>query len=170
MAAVGSYFRDGRDPSRAKSELEMRTDKAKRREQLASQIINTRAMLDLFLAWDRGEPDPTRFRATPVLATVLGWNMRIGHDLVYETAEGLRLRQLLTDDAIRRGEHLRLFAVASLLHFEAGSPDLRLATVEVWHLRANRRMLWPRQLLLRLVPDLRTRLDQVAAALADNAA
>jgi hypothetical protein len=170
IASLSRYFRKGRDPALATAELEGRTNRAKRREQLASQIIMARAMLDRFLELDSGEPDPGRFLAAPVAADVLGWNVRLGHDLVYDTPQGLRLRQLLTDTAIRRAEHLRLFAVASLLHFEATNAPLRLTTVEVWQLRINKRMLWPRSLLLRLVPDLRARLDQVAAALADDAA
>lgn len=167
---MGRYYRAERDPAVAVSELEARTSKAKRREQLASQIINTRAMLDRFLAWDGGEPDPVRFRATPVSTNVLGWNMRIGHDLLYATPEGLRLRQLLTDGAIRRGEHLRLFAVASL--FTSRLPRLSSASPQLRYGTSVPTSGWCglESCYLRLIPDLRARLDQVAAGLADDAA
>jgi hypothetical protein len=170
IGSVSRYFQKGRDPALAIAELEGRANRSKRREQIASQIIMARAMLDRFLTLDIGEPDPVRYFPAPMAADILGWHVRLGHDLVYDTPQGPRLRQLLTDAAIRRGEHLRLFAVASLLHFEATNPPLRLTTVEVLQLRVNKRMLWPRSLLLRLVPELRGRLDQVAAALADDAA
>jgi hypothetical protein len=42
----------------------------------------------------------------------------MGIDVAYQTPEGWVLRQLLTDDEIRRVEHLRLYAAATALHLK----------------------------------------------------
>jgi len=169
-AVVRRYFKGGRLSARARVDLEARIQKAKRRERLASQFANCRTMIGLFLSWDAKMPSPVRYVIEPTPADVLGWTIRVGHDHLSDSPDGLVLRQLVTDGSIMRAEHLRLFAVASLLHYEAANPGVELAAVEVWQLRAGKRFTWTRRVLRRLIPDLGMRLGQLAAALADDAA
>lgn len=87
----------------------------------------------------------------------------MGADLAYETDMGWIIRQLLTDDEIRRIDHLRMYAAATALHFEASSGQERVARVELWMLRYDGRIAgWPRTLLDRNTPALGRRMDEMA--------
>jgi hypothetical protein len=164
------YFRSGREPEGARANFVERVAKSKRREKLATQFAKGLQMLEVFLMWDSTEPTPEAYFIPPQPADVAGWSVRLGHDLLYPAPEGKKLRQVLTDSAIVRAEHLRLFAVASLLHFERLNPNIKLAIVEVWSVRAQKRFTWPGGLLLGLVPELSERLSLVAGELGNDAA
>jgi hypothetical protein len=169
-AVLRAYFRSGRQPEGARADYVERVAKSKRREKLATQFGKGQQMLEVFLMWDSTEPTPEAFFIPPRPADVAGWSLRLGHDLLYAGPEGKKLRQVMTDSAIVRSEHFRLFAVASVLHWERLNPNVKLAAVEVWSIRAQKRFTWPRGLLLGLVPELSKRLALVADELGDDAA
>jgi hypothetical protein len=89
-------------------------------------------MLDVFLMWNAGQPTPSRSFEAPRVAPVAGWQIRLGHDLRYSDGKDVALRQVVTDSAIRSSTDLRLFGLASLLHFEALNRTVQLTTVDVW--------------------------------------
>jgi len=168
-AALRTHFRAGRGPGALLDDFDRRWSKAKRRDSASATLNNGRRMAERFLALDAKAGDPLRALDPVTEQTVLGHQLRLPHDLVYEAPEGLILRQLLTDHDIRRDEHLRLYALACLAHFEAGS-GLLLASVDVWQLRVRKQCSWPRFLLLRQSAVLGERLDSVAQAFNEDAA
>jgi hypothetical protein len=168
-AALRAYFRSGRAPGALLEDFDRRWSKAKRRDTAHVTFSNGRRMAEWFLALDAKATDPLRALDHVSEQMVLGHRLLLSHDLLSQAPEGLILRQLLTDEDIRRDEHLRLYAVACLLHFEAGSP-LPLARVDVWQLRARKQFTWPRFLLLRQAAVLGGRLDSVAQAFNQDAA
>ena len=168
-AALRVHFRAGREVGAMVAEFDCRWSKAKRRESAAATFANGRRMVEQFVVLDAGSPDPLRVLEPPRTEQILGHDLRLTHDLVYGALEGLVLRQLLTDSDMWRVEHLRLYALACLLHFEASSVA-PLARVEIWQLRMRKTLSWPRFLLLRQGPLLAERLDTVARAFEADAA
>lgn len=92
----------------------------------------------------------------------------LGYDVMCGDAGGVVIRQLLTDSDIRRDAHLRLYAAACLLHYEAGGGHVE--RVDVWRLPFGKEFSWPRWVLVRLAPALRVRMDEIAQALSEEAA
>lgn len=124
-ASLRRYFDGGRDPNRLLADYLDRTARAKRRETAASEIANGRRMLERFAELDRSQPDPTRVLLKPISVPVCGHGVTMGIDVAYQTLEGWVLRQVLTDDEIRRTEHVRLYAAATALH----SRDIQTAAM-----------------------------------------
>jgi hypothetical protein len=167
-ASLRAHLNGGRNPGAMLADYDKRWSKAERRETAYSAFAAGRLMAERFLALDARSAAPLMSLQKPGERVVLNHLVRLNHDLVYGTESGLVLRQLLTDSDLRRSEHLRLYAVASLLHFEAaGAP---LAAVEVWQLRFRKQFTWPRFLLLRLQSSLALQLDLVARAFEQDAA
>ena len=169
-AVLHGYFKGTRQPANARKDYAERVAKADRREKLAAQFAKGGQMLEVFLMWDSSESRPTQTILARSVAPVCGWQVRLGHDLIYKGADGVVLRQIVTDSGIRQSVDLRLFAVASLAHFETLNPTIKLSAVEVWSVRTQKRFRWPRTLLVGLLPDLATRLAQVADELGKDAA
>jgi hypothetical protein len=167
-AAVRRYFAAGRDASVLLADYDRRWARAERRESADSAFRTGRQMAERFATLDHLSPAPEQTSVPSVSRPILGHNIRLGHDVVLRSAEGLVLRQLLTDSDITRSEHLRLYAVASLLHFEVEGAEL--ARVEIWQLRFHKEFGWPRWALIRQAPVLRERCDEVARHLAQDAA
>ena len=162
-ASIGRYFKKDRTVEGFFADYDDRTSKSKRRETAASEIMNGRKMLSRFAALDRPQPDPSRVQMRSTRVEVLGHGLIMGVDLAYETSTGWILRHLITDDEIRRPEHLRLYATAAALHFEGRPDGGRVARVEVWLLRYDGRVAgWPRSLLETSTPRLATRLAEIA--------
>lgn len=162
-ASIGRYFKKDRTVEVLLADYDDRTSRSKRRETAASEITNGREMLGRFAALDRLQPDPNRVQMRPTRVEVLGHGLIMGVDLAYETSAGWILRHLITDDEIRRPEHLRLYATAAALHFEGRSEGGRAVRVEVWLLRYDGGVDgWPRSLLERSIPALATRLAEIA--------
>jgi hypothetical protein len=165
------YFDAGRDMDRLLADYLERTGRLKRRDTARTEIENGRIMLVRFAELDRSEADPTYFlrEATPV--TVLGHEITMGIDVAYQVPEGWVLRHLLTDDEIRRIDHLRLYAAATALHFEGRPDGGEVSRVEVWMLRFERGIAgWPRSLLGRVMSSLETRMAEIAAGGSSQAA
>jgi hypothetical protein len=169
-AVLRGYFGTNRIPDKARKEYAVRVASADRREKLAVQFATGKQMLEVFLMWDSPESPPTRATFARTVAPVCGWQVRIGHDMVYERPDGDVLRQIVTDSGIRQSVDLRLFAVASLVHFEALNPTIQLSAVEVWSVRTQKRFRWPRSVLVKLQPDLSARLAQVSEEFGKDAA
>jgi hypothetical protein len=170
-ASLRRYFDGGRDPDRLLADYSDRTARSKRRDTAASEIANGRRMLERFVELDRSQPDPTRVLLKPIRAPVCGHWVTMGVDVAYQTLEGWVLRQLLTDDEIRRTEHVRWYAAATALHFEGHPDGGDVARVEVWMLRLERGVVgWPGSLLGRLTSSLATRMDEIAAGAFGQAA
>lgn len=170
-ASLRCYFDAGRDRDRLLADYADRTKRSKRRDSAASEIANGRMMLERFAELDRSQADPTRVFLKPTRATVMGHGVTMGIDVAYQTPEGWVLRHILTDDEIRRTEHVRLYAAATALHFEGRPDGGDVARVEVWMLRVERGVAgWPRALLGRLTSSLATRLDEIAAGASGQAA
>lgn len=167
-AALRRYFAAGRDVAVLLADYDRRWARAERRESAASAFRAGRLMAERFAMLDRASGVPEMAFVPALTRPMLGHHVRLGYDLVYRSDEGLILRQLLTDGDITRPEHLKLYAVASLLHFEAGGAEL--AGVEIWQLRFHKEFGWPRWLLARQAPTLRERCDEVARRLAQHAA
>jgi hypothetical protein len=163
-ASLRRYFDAGRDRDRLFADYADRTDRSKRRDSAASEIANGRMMLGRFAELDRSQADPTRVLLEPARVAVLGHRIKMGIDVAYQTPEGWVIRHVLTDDEIRRTEHVRLYATATALHFEGRPDGGDVARVEVWMLRFERGVAgWPRFLLDRLTSSLATRMDEIAA-------
>jgi hypothetical protein len=170
-AALKRYFSKGRDPAVLLGDYDERVARSKRRLTAASEFANGRAMLARFAALDRSQTDPTRVLIGPMRATVLSHGITMSADLAYQTPEGWIIRQLLTDDEIRRIEHLRMFATATALHFEARPDGGPVDRVELWLLRFDGRVAgWPRSLLQRVTPILERRMDEMAIGASGQAA
>jgi hypothetical protein len=167
-AALRRYFAAGRNPAVLLADYDRRWERAKRRESAASAFREGRRMAAYFAEQDQMGSAPLRALDPATRRDIGGHALRMGHDLVYRSDEGLVLRQLLTDSDVTRIEHLRLYATACLLHFEASGKEL--ARLEIWQLRFRGVMGWPRWLLTRQVPALRNRLDEVARRLTEDAA
>ena len=168
-AALRRHTDSGRADGAMLAEYDLRWARAKRRETAAAAFETGRRMAARFVSLDGSAPDPVRVLEAPADRPVLGHSLRLGHDLLYKTPEGLILRQLLTDGEITRSDHLRLYALACLLHFEAPG-GREPARVDVWQLRFRKEFSWPRWLLLRQTAALGERLDEVARAFTENVA
>lgn len=169
-AELARYFSRGRTGSLADS-FDKRVAKWDRRNVLATQIRNARGMLVRFQDADSLEPSPDRIAIAREARDLFGVPVSLGVDLAYATPDGWLLRQLLIDDEIVTTAAIRLYAVATALHFEAGSPADRVARVEVWDLRRDgRRPGWPRRWLQAYVPDLGRRVEAIRDALGAMAA
>jgi hypothetical protein len=164
-AAIRRYFREGRDASSALKGYDSAVAKAKRREKLATQFAKGRAMLELFLEWDAAQPAPASYPFSTQAADVLGWSVRLSHDVIETTPDGIQLRLVVTDTGVTSSEDIRLLAVAALLHYEKVNPTTELRSIAVWHLRAKKRFVWSRGLLLNLRPALASKLTAVTNAL-----
>lgn len=170
-ASLRCYFDAGRDRDRLFGDYTDRTNRSKRRDSAASEIANGRMMLGRFADLDRSQADPTRVFLKPTRVTVMGHGITLGIDVAYQTPEGWVIRHILTDDEIRRIEHVRLYATATALHFEGRPDGGDVARVEVWMLRFERGVAgWPRSLLGRLTSSLATRMDEIAAGASGQAA
>jgi hypothetical protein len=167
--SVRTYVRTGRQPDRLLRDYDDRTARAQTRDRNASAIANGRRMLERFAQWDAGQPSPIRCLEPAVAAGLLGHQLTLTHDLVHATDDGLVIRQLVTEDGMRRLEHRRIFAVATLLHARAaGLGDV--VRIEVWHLRLIGPVGWPSSLLLRRVPELAASLVRISVAVTGDAA
>lgn len=145
--------------------------RSKRRDSAAGEIANGRMMLRRFAELDRAQADPTRVFLKPTRVAVMGHGITMGIDVAYKTPEGWVIRHILTDDEIRRIEHVRLYATATALHFEGRPDGGDVARVEVWMVRFERGVAgWPRRLLGRLTSSLATRMDEIAAGASEQAA
>jgi hypothetical protein len=170
-AALKRYFSKGRELTELLGDYDERVARSKRRLTAASEFANGRAMLERFAGLDRTQADPTRVLMAPARAPVLGHGVTMGADLAYQTPDGWIVRQLLTDDEIRRIEHLRMFATATALHFEARPDGGQVDRVELWMLRFDGRVAgWPRSLLQRVTPILERRMDEMAIGASGQAA
>jgi hypothetical protein len=148
-----------------------RTGRAKRRDTAVSEINNGKVMLERFARLDADEPAPSRFQLKPMPVDVLDTVISMGADLVYETPEGYVIRQLITDSEITRPEHLRLYATAVALHFEARPAGGPVSRVDLWLLRyEDRTVTWTRSALEATVPRLAVRLQEIARGAAGQAA
>jgi hypothetical protein len=162
-ASLRRYFERQRHPDVLFADYDCRTGRAKRNDTAATEIANGRRMLAHFVALDQSQPDPDRVQMKPAAVTVLGQGVVMGVDLAYETPTGWVLRHLITDDEIRRAEHLRLYATAAALHFEGRPDGGHVARVELWLLRHEGRVEgWPRSLLEKSIPSLAVRLSEIA--------
>jgi hypothetical protein len=166
-AAIRRYFRKGRDASFALNAYDVAVAKADRRDKLATQFAKGRDMLELFLEWDATQPAPASYPLSTQAANLLGWSVRLSHDVIDMTPGGPQLRVVVTETGVTRSEDIRLLAVAALMHYESVNPIPPLRSVAVWHLRAKKRFTWPRDLLLKLKPDLASKLRDVASALGE---
>lgn len=170
-ASIRRYEEGGRKPAVLMADYAERTGRAKRRDTAASQVANGKRMLERFAKLDAEEPAPSRYLVRPAPANVLGTVISMGADLVYETEEGCVIRQLITDAEITRTQHLRLFATAVALHYEARPGGCSVSRVELWLLRYERRTLtWSRSVLEATVSRLATRLDEIARGAEGQAA
>lgn len=170
-ASLRVYFEGTRDGAALLREFAERTSKWKRRDTATAEIANATKMLEQFAEWDKSQPEPESVFHKAVGADVLGHEITMGHALVHTLPSGaVLLRQLLTDDTHGRSEDRRLYATASLLHFQAVNPTRPVERVDVWHLRFGSRLSWPDSLLLRQAPELQRRLRLVERGLADAAA
>jgi hypothetical protein len=170
-ASIGEYFRGGRDPDILLAAYERRTGKSKRRESAATEIANGRTMLERFLVLDHHKDDPSRFHLRPEFVEVLGHRIKMGVDMAYDTPAGAALALVITDEELRRTEHLRLFATAAMVHFQDRPDGGRVAQVEVWLLKWDQRLVrWPRQLLENSIPRLADRLEEIARGASGRAA
>jgi hypothetical protein len=169
LAALRGHFLANRRPGAMLAEFDKRRDRAERQESAAAQYAMGRRMVERFADRDRRSGSPVDMLVPATEQAVLGHVVRLGYDVIYGAPEGLILRQLLTDADIRRPEHLRLFATASLLHVEA-SLGREVAAVEIWQLRFHRYFHWPRWMLLRQMQALGVKLDEVARGLGQDAA
>jgi hypothetical protein len=162
-ASIRRYEQGGRKPAVLMADYAERTGRAKRRETAASEINNGKKMLERFARLDADEPAPSRVQLRPAPADVLGTVISMGADLVYETTEGHVIRQLITDSEITRPEHLRLYATAVALHFEARPGGGSVSRIDLWLLRYDdRTVTWPRSILEATVPRLAVRLEEIA--------
>jgi hypothetical protein len=167
-AAIRQYFRKGRDADSALNAYDRAVAKAKRRQKLATQFAKGRAMLELFLEWDAAQPAPRSYPLAAHPADVLGWSVRLSHDVIDATPDGPQLRLVVTDTGVSSSMDIRLLAVAALLHYAAVHPATTLKSIAVWHLRAKKRFVWPCDLLLNLKPDLASKLNAVTNALGQD--
>jgi hypothetical protein len=164
------YFAADRDPVRLLADYLERTSRSMRHETAASEIANGRRMLERFLELERPLREPTLVLGRPQPVMVLGHWLTMGFDLAYRTPEGWDLRHILSDDEIRRAEHLRLYAAAAATHFEGRSDGGPVARVEIWALRLQPGVAgWPRSLLAGMTPDLERRLAEMAAGASGQA-
>lgn len=164
-AAVRRYLANGRDVAVLLGFYDERTGKSKRRETAATEIANGRRMLARFAEWDVKQPAPDDAQLPQRAATVLGHSITMGIDLVYKRASGSRLLLLITDREIRRIEHLRLYATAAALHYEARADGGAVDRVDIWVLAYKPTYAgWPRALLGRSVVALERKLDEIARA------
>lgn len=169
-AELARYFGRGRTGSLAAS-FDKRVAKWDRRDVLAMQIRNARGMLVRFQDADSVEPSPDQIAIPREARDLFGVPVSLGVDLAYRTPDGWLLRQLLIDDEIVTTAAVRLYAVATALHFEARYAEDRVARVEVWDLRREgRRPGWPRRWLEAYVPDLGRRVEAIRNALGSMAA
>jgi hypothetical protein len=170
-ASLRCYFDTGRDQERLFADYADLTNRSKRRDSAASEIANGRMMLKRFTERDRSQADPTRVLLKPARVTVMGHGITMGIDVAYQTPEGWVIRHILTDDEIRRIEHVRLFAAATALHFKGRPDGGDVARVEVRMLRFERGVAgWPTSLLVRLTSNLATRMDEIGARASGQAA
>jgi hypothetical protein len=161
-AAIRRYYGAKRDEATLFTNYDARTSRSSRHITAATEIANGRRMLERFADLERGRPDPTRTQVDRTRVEIFGHGLIMGVDLAYETPRGWNLVALLTDDEIRRPEHLELYATALALHWEGRSDGGRAASVELWLVRGNRGALaWPRAVLERTVPALRVRLTEI---------
>jgi hypothetical protein len=161
-AAIRRYYGAKRDEATLVRDYDARTGRSSRREAAATEIANGRHMLERFMDLERGRPDPTRIQVDRTRVEIFGHGLIMGVDLAYETPRGWNLVALITDDEIRRPEHLQLYATALALHWEVRPDGGRVASVELWLLRGNRgALVWPRAMLERTVPALRVRLAEI---------
>lgn len=169
-AEINGYFASGRTRSLPES-FDARVSKWKRRETAATEIANARRMLERFQAFERDEGNPTEFGIAKSAIRIFGLDLELGVDVAYETSAGWVLRQFLVDDEIVRLAQIRLYALATAIHFEARRPGAKVARVEVWDLRRdNVRPGWERRWLEGYVPDLQRRFEAIRDALGDKAA
>jgi hypothetical protein len=170
-ASIRRYQGGGRQAAVLLGDYAERTGRAKRRETAASEIKNGKTMLERFARLDADEPAPSRFQLRPVPVDVLGTLVSMGGDLVYETAEGYVIRQLITDSEITRPEHLQLYATAAALHFEARPGGGPVSRVDLWLLRyEDRTATWSRSSVEATVPRLAIRLEEIARGAEGQAA
>ncbi|HLX33805.1 MAG TPA: hypothetical protein VKR30_01035 [Candidatus Limnocylindrales bacterium] len=168
LAALREHFGAKCQTGVLLSSFDRRRDRTKRREKSATELAHGRRMAERYLAYEDRSDQPLEVLVPARERQVLGHDLKLGYDLVYQDSDGLRVRQLLSDGEVRQGEHLRLYAVAVAIHFEATGRSL--AQVDVWQLRDGHRYSWPRAMLLRLAPTLQPRLDAVERGLGLDAA
>lgn len=122
-AVLRGYFKAKRAPDKAREDYAKRVAAADRRQKLAVQFAKGEQVLEVFLMWDSSESPPTQARFSRSVAPVCGWQVRLGHDLIYERSDGVVLRQIVMDSGIRQSVDLRLFAVASLPALRGAESD-----------------------------------------------
>ena len=170
-ASIRRYFGDRRKEATLFADYDDRTGRSKRHESAATEIAHGRHMLERFAALDREQPDPTIVQAPRARVEIFGHTLVLDMDLAYRTPHGWNLVSILTDDEIRRPEHLQLYATALALHWERRPDGGPVASVELWLLKGNRGSLtWPRAVLRRSVKDLHVRLDDIARGAPGQAA
>lgn len=170
-AALRPYFKLGRNADVLLSDYDARVLRSSRRTTAAREFANGRSMLERLVALDRPQPDPTRVLLGKVQTSVLGHGLTMGVDWARQTDSGWVIRQWLSDDEIRRTDHVKLYAAATALHFAARPDGGPVDRVEIWLLRFVGRVAgWPTSLLDRMTSSLASRLDEIAAGASGQAA